>query len=265
MSVFSFVTVRRSIRVHQELKTVRETIGDQGEPNESVVRTFVEQTMPHALGRRFTSRLRILGLPLLDIQVADMASGMGPNVTLPKKQFAHGWIAIGDIARGRLLAIGQQASGMIAFGGFAKGLVAIGGVSVGVIAVGGVGIGLVGIGGVALGLFSIGAVGVGWDAVGAVALALHSSAGQVAVAYHCATGQIAVASQYALGIVSFAATTDGDSVTQLTETLWTTRVDRWIQQNPIPIVVGSIGLFLFQGLLQLSLYRWRRNSSAGTA
>ncbi|HSP16522.1 MAG TPA: hypothetical protein VLV78_17390 [Thermoanaerobaculia bacterium] len=113
---------------------------------------------------RYTSSFEILGSPLIDIRVADPATPRG---------VARGWIALGDIAIGHLIAVGGLAVGAIAFGGLAVGIIPIAGLALGIFAVGG------------------GAIGI-W-AVGGGALALHA-----------ALGGLAVAGQFAIGGAAFA-------------------------------------------------------------
>ena len=52
----------------------------------------------------------LLGLPLVDVNVCDAGPQSSPGV-------ARGWIAVGDDARGVLVAIGGKALGFLAVGG----------------------------------------------------------------------------------------------------------------------------------------------------
>ncbi len=113
---------------------------------------------------RYTSALRLFGVPLVDIRVGGRAGGRGT---------ARGWIAIGDIAVGYLFAFGGLAIAPFAAGGLTAGFVTFGGLAAGGFA----------IGGAALGAWSIGGVAVAWQA---------------------ALGGLAVAAQYALGGAAFA-------------------------------------------------------------
>ncbi|HEY9155710.1 MAG TPA: RNA polymerase sigma factor [Opitutaceae bacterium] len=116
--------------------------------------------------RTYVSAKKILGLPLLAI---DLGS------TRP----VRGWIAIGHIAQGGLLAIGQLAIGPIAFGAC--------------------GIGLISFAAIGMGLVSFSALAVGWWAAGAFAFGYDAMAG-VAIASHLAAGGVAWASQFAEGL-----------------------------------------------------------------
>lgn len=107
-------------------------------------------------GKRWQSRVRILGWPAIDI-------AFGPHGGEMRGK-ARGIIAIGDIATGGL-----------AMGGIARGVVAIGGLAVGVCAVGGMAIGVLtacggmAIGGIATGGGAIGIVATGGGAAGVIA------------------------------------------------------------------------------------------------
>ncbi len=107
-------------------------------------------------GKRFRSRSRLFGLPVIDI-------AFGPKGSEAKGK-ARGFIAIGD-----------EATGVLAIGGRARGVVAIGGVAVGLFSVGGAAIGLVtslggaAVGGLAAGGGAIGGLASGGGAAGLVA------------------------------------------------------------------------------------------------
>lgn len=115
---------------------------------------------------RYTSQVRLLGTPLIDVRVADGLTSRG---------IARGWIAIGDIALGRLLGVGGLATGVIAFGGLAIGIVPIGGLVFGVL----------GIGGGALGVWAVGGGAVALQgALGGAAIAREFALGGAAFAKH---------------------------------------------------------------------------------
>jgi len=100
-------------------------------------------------GIRKRSVRTLCGLPLFDI-------AMGPDPAKGEMRgYAHGIIAVGDVARG-WIAIGGMALGGIAVGGVAAGIVSIGGLSFGVLALGGTAIGGVAIGGFAAGYYALG-------------------------------------------------------------------------------------------------------------
>lgn len=95
---------------------------------------------------RYTSSVQFLGLPLVEVAVADV--GPSPH----RKGPARAWIALGDIAISPFLAIGGVAFGSIAFGGLALGGLTLGGAAIGVLSLGGFAAGGWALGGLALGL-----------------------------------------------------------------------------------------------------------------
>lgn len=126
----------------------------------------------------YRSRLTAFGLPLVDIRFGYSAEE--PLV----RGTATGWIAMGDIAHGVVLAVG----------GFAVGGIAVGGIALGALSTGYLAIGLVAIGGVAVGGLAKGIlVAIGYVALGTVAIGWEAASGIVAFARHIASGGIAVA------------------------------------------------------------------------
>ncbi len=121
---------------------------------------------------RYSSKTSLLGLPLVDIAI-----GPPPGETAFRRGVARGWIAIGDIAFGPVLAIGGIAAGGLAIGGLGLGLLTLGGLAVGLYTLGGLSVGFWAVGGLALGWF--GAVGGGAishaHAVGGMAIAPHAN------------------------------------------------------------------------------------------
>jgi hypothetical protein len=108
-----------------------------------------------ALGIRYESKRKLLGLPLICI-----ASGANPQRN-EDRGLAIGIIAIGDISFG-VLSFGGLAFGALSVGGASFGLVSVGGLSIGVLALGGAAIGLLAaVGGVAIGYNVVGEVGIG--------------------------------------------------------------------------------------------------------
>ena len=115
------------------------------------------------------------------------------------RRVARGWIAIGDDARGILLAIGSTARGLIAVGGRAFGVVSFGGLAVGLVAIGGLGLGVLGIGGLGAGVYAFGGGAVGWRSAGGLAIGWDVACGGGAFARHAAIGGAAIAGDYAVG------------------------------------------------------------------
>ena len=115
------------------------------------------------------------------------------------RRIARGWIAIGDDARGILLAIGSRALGLVAFGGRAFGVVSFGGMALGLVACGGIGLGVLGIGGLGAGVYALGGGAVGWRAAGGLAIGWDFACGGGALATHAAIGGAAIARDHAVG------------------------------------------------------------------
>ncbi len=137
-------------------------------------------------GRRFRSKARILGMPVLDI-------AFGAHGT-EKMGRPRGFIAIGDVATG-VLAIGGQARGVVAIGGMAMGgfsmggmsmglLTSLGGLSIGGVCFGGFAIGLLARGGGAIGILADGGFAMGYCARGGTAFGPHTidASGRVSAA-----------------------------------------------------------------------------------
>lgn len=112
---------------------------------------------PRFAGRRYTSPVRIFGIPLIQIAI-----GSDGNERYGR---ARGIIAYGDAAIG-LLAFGGRTLGVIAFGGIATGVVAVGGCAIGLLSFGGFALGLL----LAIGGAAMGGIAVGGGAFGIVAL-----------------------------------------------------------------------------------------------
>ncbi len=93
---------------------------------------------------RYTSELTVFGLPLLDVAVGEIE----PDAS----HVARGWIAVGDIALGPILAVGGAAVGGVAIGGLAVGVIPLGGLAAGGLALGGAAVGVFSLGGAAVGL-----------------------------------------------------------------------------------------------------------------
>jgi hypothetical protein len=126
----------------------------------------------------YRSQASLLGLPLVHIRTGTRPGEKGRPVL--------GWIAIGDVAVGVLLAIGGVAAGGVSVGGFSLGLCAIGGC----------GVGLVSCAGVALGLWTIGGAAFGWLAGGGLAVAWKAAIGGAAVAHDFALGGAGLARHF---------------------------------------------------------------------
>ncbi|HVX85618.1 MAG TPA: sigma-70 family RNA polymerase sigma factor [Phycisphaerae bacterium] len=124
-------------------------------------------------GFEYRSRLALLGLPLIQLRFSS-STNQAP---------VRAWIAVGDDARGMLLAFGGRATGLVAIGGAAFGLVSFGGLAVGALS----------LGGFSIGAFALGGLALGYDATGGLALALHAAVGGIALAPVAALGALAQA------------------------------------------------------------------------
>lgn len=122
-------------------------------------------------GKRWASRTRIFGLPLVHIAI-------GPRDD-ERKGRARGFIAIGDLATG-VIALGGQARGLVAIGGTAIGGFSAGGLSIGLFtSLGGFAIGGLAAGGFALGALAQGGGAVGYIAQGGLAIGHYARGGGV--------------------------------------------------------------------------------------
>ena len=187
------------IRLVRRLKRISAEASPDDAPNETALRARWTAIGKHVGERTFRSRATLLGLPLVEINMsAPMPPGPGDDDEFagatPMLRVARGWIAIGDDARGVLLAVGSTARGFVAIGGRAFGALSFGGLALGLVAIGGLGLGFVGIGGLGVGVYALGGGAVGWDAAaGGCAIAWHAAAGGVAVARDHAVGGLAIA------------------------------------------------------------------------
>jgi RNA polymerase sigma factor (sigma-70 family) len=127
------------------------------------------QSSAKAWAIQYRSRWRLLGLPLIDINIGSTADG--------RPAVAKGWIAIGAKAYGLLIAVGAIAIAPVSWGGCS--------------------IGVLTWGGFAVGIWTVGAIAVGWKAVGVTAAGWHGAQGIVAAAYRYADGMVAVAAHHA--------------------------------------------------------------------
>ena len=199
--VFLVAVIRTTIHVQRAIRIIRETVDPKQDPNPTAWRgsaapTVASSNKSAAVRRSYTSRWRLWGLPLVDVQW-----GCGGRPTHP----ARGWIACGDRAEGIVLGIGGWARGLIACGGIAWGGLAVGGLSVGLLSLGGLAVGMLAVGGGAIGKTAIGGGALGWDTVGGAAVGWHSAVGGFALARHVSSGGLAVAVDYAVGGQGFAA------------------------------------------------------------
>jgi RNA polymerase sigma factor (sigma-70 family) len=197
----TYVTVE-SIRAARAVERIRAETAADTDPNDTPLRAGLIAMTARYRGRVFRTRTTFFGLPLIDIHVSDpgLPGGVsGPDAPPPEDRVACGWIAVGDDARGVLLAVGGKARGFVAIGGRTIGVLSFGGLAVGVVAVGGLALGALALGGLALGVLAFGGLGVGWQACGGGAVAWDVACGGGAVAWHAAFGGGAIAHDFAVG------------------------------------------------------------------
>jgi zinc protease len=196
MVAYQTYVIVESVRSARMVKRLRaEPLTD---PNDAPLRVGLTALTVRYRGRVFRSRATFLGLPLLDVNVSDPAPAC-PAGQQSERHVARGWVAIGDDARGILLAIGGTARGLVAVGGRTLGVLSIGGLAMGLVAVGGLALGGLAIGGLGIGVIGLGGLGIGWQAAGGGALAWDTACGGGAVAWHAAFGGAAIAHEYAVG------------------------------------------------------------------
>ena len=118
----------------------------------------------HRLSREYQSKWKLLGLPLLDINVGAGRSRSG------KRRVAKGWIAIGNTSIG-VLSIGFMSAGLVSLGLLSFGLLfAIGCIAISYFAIAPLAIGYIAIGAMAIGVYSVGALSIGFQlSIGALA------------------------------------------------------------------------------------------------
>jgi RNA polymerase sigma factor (sigma-70 family) len=192
------VALIEALKLNRQLRELKKH--DVSPPNDTPMLRAAKAIGQRYRGRRWRSRMKLLGLPLVDINVADPTYPGATPRSLGAGN-AKGWIAIGDVARGVLFAMGG-----VAFGG-----IAIGGLAIGGIALGGGAVGLVALGGGALGGLAIGGLGIGLIAVGGGAIGWQLAAGGGALAWHDAVGGGAVARDHAVGGGAWAAQVNNDA------------------------------------------------------
>lgn len=180
------------------------------EPNDSPMRARLAVQVNRIRGRVYRSRMTLLGLPLVDFNVSDPVPPGGAKWP-PERRTARGWVAIGDDARGILLAVGATSRGLIAIGSRSVGVLSFGGRAFGVVAVGGIAAGVLAIGGLAVGVIALGGLGIGWQAAGGGAFAADAACGGQAVAWRAAFGGAAIAHDYAVGGTAQAAHANDDA------------------------------------------------------
>ena len=238
------------------------------EPNDSRLRVGVDAVVRRYRGRVFRSRATLFGLPLIDINCLDpvLTAGSGGAGPAPGgRGTARGWIAIGDDARGILLAIGSKACGLIALGGRTLGVFSFGGVAAGIVAFGGVALGVIGFGGLAVGGLAVGGLGVGWQACGGGAVAWDVACGGGAVALHAAYGGAAIARDFAIGGEAYAAHANDDAAQAVLLNQPPVRAMEWYIAHPgwCTTAILLLSLLPTPAMLLMMYRRDRENRQGG--
>ena len=153
------------------------------------------------------STTEFLGAPLVHVRFGGSTAG----------QPVHAWIAAGDVAVGRLFALGGVAVAPVCVGGFGAGLAVFGGFGAGALVYAGFGLGVWALGGFVTGWLAAGGCAIaGQAALGGICLAGEHALGGVALAPHA---NEAVARAYLEGSTFFRF-----AYPLLTKWLWTTMV-----------------------------------------
>jgi RNA polymerase sigma factor (sigma-70 family) len=244
----AYVTVE-SLRMARGVMRLREQ--GPGELNDAPLRARVEAAVSRWRGRVYRSRASLFGLPLVDVNVSDPQPQGGGE-----RRVARGWVAVGDEARGVLLAIGNSARGFIAVGGRSLGVFSFGGVAAGVVAFGGLALGVLSLGGLGVGAFAFGGLAIGWQAVGGGAIAWDVACGGGAVAWHAAFGGAAAAHEYAVGGEARAAHANDAEAKAVLLDHPLKRATDWYAAHPnmVSTVLVAVPLVISFGLM-LAMYR----------
>jgi zinc protease len=215
MVAYGLVLAFMLVRLSGEIGRIRAEHDPDDGPNNTMLRAGWSAAAARIGERVYRSRATFRGPPLSDVKLSAPrppgASELGDAcVKESKPHVARGWVAIGDDARGIVLAIGSTARGLVAVGGRTVGAVSVGGLAFGLVAVGGVGLGVVGLGGLGAGVYALGGGAIGWRAAGGLAMGWDIACGGGAVAKHIAVGGAAVAGDYAVGGTARAAHANDD-------------------------------------------------------
>jgi RNA polymerase sigma factor (sigma-70 family) len=241
------------IRVGQrELQQLQQRSSDERVIQRNAINRhlFDEQGRSLWIGRNWSSRLKLFGVPLCDIQFADPG---GPNNSESNSQgHAWGWIALGDAATGILLAVGGRAFGTVAVGGLASGVLAVGGMAVGVLSAGGCAVGF---------WLALGGLAIGWDAVGGGAIGWHSAVGGAAVAKHVAVGGAGWSYEYGVGPEVTAAEANSEMAHTVAAAESWQWLAQWLLQNQAVCLVVTIVISIAPMVLMPMVYRRRGASS----
>lgn len=240
--IYTGYIITAIVRMNRQVLQLRQD-NPQAAPNPNAMRQWANQWEP----RNYTSSFKLLGIPLIDIHLNTHHINNEPEGVSPRgtPRSAYGWIAIGDVAYGILLAFGGRAFGTIALGGMTCGIVSLGGMAVGLISLGGVAFGGIAIGGLAL----------GYQAAGGGAIAYDVAVGGGAIAWHAAYGGGALAHDIAVGGAAFANEVNTPAAKALMNEHPLVQGMNWYMQNRTLGLVMMIGLVLVLLLPQMLLYK----------
>ncbi len=203
MIAFSTYITVECVLLVRAVNHIRALAGPADAPNDTALRARWTAMAAQVGDRIYRSEATFLGIPLIDV---NLSAPMPPGAPKPSnrsdgdfdsdsdsgRRVARGWIAIGDDARGILLAVGGTARGFLAIGGKAVGVFSLGGVSLGLVACGGLALGVLGIGGLGAGAYAFGGGAVGWRSAGGLAAGWDVACGGGALARHAAFGGAAI-------------------------------------------------------------------------
>ncbi|MEM7558047.1 MAG: hypothetical protein AAF394_02900, partial [Planctomycetota bacterium] len=260
MAVFITSTVRRSLQMNRELADVRESLDENAEPNDTRLQKVTSSLQTKLPGRgevHYQSKTQLFGLPLVEVR------SVGSATQNANREPAEAWIALGDVAFGRLLAIGHTAVAPIALGGRVTGILAIGGIATGLVAIGGIAIGLLGVGGLGLGALAVGGLALGWDCFGGLAIAAHAAAGPCAISLQYAAGVVAIAAGHAMGNTAIPSNTESVEAIEYMTSMWPTQLNYYLQSNRWPVFLTTF-LVVTASVLPTLITNWRRPNQKKT-
>ena len=254
MAVFITSTVRRSLQMNRELSDVREALDENAELNDTrlqQVTSSLQTKLPIRGELHYRTRTQLLGLPLVEVRSAGSANQKVAG------EPAKAWIALGDVAFGRIVAIGHTAVAPIALGGRVTGMLAIGGIATGIVAIGGIAIGILGIGGLGMGVLGAGGLALGWDCFGGLAIAAHAAAGPCAISLQYAAGVVAIAAGHALGNTAIPSNTESLEAIEYMTNMWPTQINQYLQANRWPVFFTTF-LVVTASVLPTMIANWKR-------
>jgi RNA polymerase sigma factor (sigma-70 family) len=243
---FGVYVLVHSMALQREIQKLRATTTAEATPNDSYLRKQWGYTTPSRYeyrGRQYTSRWRLFGVPLIDVQFSDLTGPNNISASPPRRAF--GWIAVGDRATGILFAVG----------GIAKGLVAIGGLAIGGVAIGGLSLGIVSVAGAAIGALAIGGGAFGYDAVGGLAIGWNSATGGAAIAHHVAFGGGALAQNFAVGGGAVANQVNNEAAQAAVDQHCYYWMLQWVTDNLVLFLVLNTLISILPAVLSLKIYR----------